>query len=268
MIKANQQSKSILIGCLTVTALLAGTLYLSLPAQFADAADTENRHRGKITDVEGVARKLPQLANDWITAVVGSDVVSGDRVRTLSDSQAELTLKELNVVRLGPLTTIDIVKLYEETKEGRDQTAIKVERGDIWALVSDVEDKADFKVSSPVAGAAITGTKFRISVAPDSSTILKVYKGEVRITNSPENAVLIPAELPDMRPKQIAKPKQVAGPAQISFKEWYFIVTGMQEIRIDGRGNLMAAGAFSPSDKDEENAWVEWNKRKDEELGK
>jgi len=232
------------------------------------AADVDDIHRGKVTEIEGVARKLPKQARDWITAEVGSDVISGDKVRTLSQSQAELTLQELDVVRMGPLTTVDIVKLYEETKEGQDETAIKVERGDIWALVAKKKEQTKFQVSTPVTGAAITGTKFRISVAPDSTTVLKVYSGEVKVTNSPDNTKLTAEDLPSIKPHLVAKPKQIKGPIQVSFKEWYYIIHGMQEIHVDASGKVVQSGAFSDNDDDENSEWVMWNKSKDEELGR
>ncbi len=234
------------------------------------ASDSLSSRRGKVTEVEGRAKRKPRTRDTWIKAVVGSDVISGDKVRTLRDSRAELTLKELNIIRLAPLTTIDIVKLYEETKEGRDETAIRVEKGDIWALVSNLEEEETFNLSTPVAGAAITGTKFRVSVADDSTTVLKVYRGEVKVTNSPGNAVLVPTELPQKTegPHRISGPKQVPGPRQVSFEEWYYIVKNMQQIRIGKDGRLLASGSFSEDDPDEQSDWVLWNKRRDQALGK
>ncbi len=231
-------------------------------------SDSLFQHRGRVTEVEGRAKRLPKFSEDWIAAVVGSEVISGDKVRTLKDSRAELTLKELNVIRLAPLTTIDIVKLYEETKEGRDETAIKLEKGDIWAHVSQVEEKTAFTLSTPVVGAAITGTRFRVSVAEDSSTVLKVYHGEVRVTNSPENTVLVPQELPQLKPRRIPGPKQIPGPRQVSFEEWYYIVKHMQEIRIGKDGRLVSCGSFSEDDPDEQTDWVRWNKERDARISR
>lgn len=232
----------------------------------SNMTDTTSAHRGQVTDVEGQARRLPIQSQDWIVAVKGSEVISGDKVRTLRDSRAELALRELNIIRMAPLTTIDIIKLYEETKEGRDQTQIDVEKGDIWALVNKVEETAVFNVSSPVAGAAITGTRFRLHVEEDSSTTLKVYEGEVGITNAPYNRVLVPRPLPTKERRQIQGPKQISGPRQVSFEEWYYIVKNMEEIRIGKNGQLVSSGSFSGNDADEQTEWVQWNLRRDREI--
>lgn len=231
-------------------------------------ADSSGQHRGEVSEVDGRVRKLPELSEDWIKAEKGSEVLSGDKMRTLRDSRAELTLKELNIIRMAPLTTIDIVKLYVETKEGLDETQIDVEQGDIWALVSEVEEDVAFNVATPVAGAAITGTKFRISVEEDSSTVLKVYKGEVRVTNAPEREDLEPEVLPQKEPERIPGPQQIPGPRQVTFEEWYYIVKNMQEIRISGKGELLASGNFSMDDPDEQSEWIQWNLERDKAINK
>jgi hypothetical protein len=230
--------------------------------------DSEKEQRGKITLLEGRARKLPLLSEEWMAAYEGNDVISGDKMKTLRDSRAELTLKELNVIRMAPLTTIDVVKLYEETKEGRDETLINLEKGDIWAMVSQIEEEVEFNISTPVAGAAITGTRFRISVADDSSTVLKVYQGEVSITNAPDKDDLLPLELPHKAPQLIQGPKLIPGPRQVTFEEWYYIVKKMQKIRIGPKGQLLASEGFTLEDPDEQTEWVRWNQERDREINK
>ncbi len=224
--------------------------------------------RGEVTYVEGRARKQPLQSEEWLTAEKGSAVVSGDKVRTLRESRAELELMKLDIIRLAPMTTIDIVKLYEETKEGRDETQINVDQGNIWALVGKVKEDAEFNISTPVAGAAITGTRFRIEVEEDSSTLLKVYEGEVKITNAPGNKTLQPQALPQKERKQIEGPKRIQGPRQVSFEEWYYIVKNMQQIRIAKSGELVSSGSFSQDDADEQTDWVKWNLERDKKLGR
>lgn len=232
------------------------------------SAEPSPGHTGEVTYVKGRARRRPLDVDEWIRAREGSEIISGDKVRTLRDSRAELSLKEMNLIRLAPLTTIDIVKLYEESKEGRDETQIDVEKGDIWAHVAEVEEDAKFNISTPVTGAAITGTRFRISVDKDSSTVLKVYEGEVRVTNLPDQEELVPQELPETGPKRIQGPKQIPGPRQVTFEVWYYIVKNMQEIRIGKDGQLLASGSFSPDDPDEQTKWVKWNLKRDQERKK
>ncbi|MFH1861317.1 MAG: FecR family protein [bacterium] len=229
------------------------------------AVDT-TQHRGAVTFVEGRARRLPPLAEEWIRAEMGSEILSGDKMRTLVESRAELTLRELDIIRMAPMTIVDIVRLYEETKAGNDETRIHVEKGDIWALVGEKKEKVNFDVSTPVAGAAIKGTRFSISVAEDSTTTLKVYKGEVYIANQPSGSTLSPEELPATPPRHIEGPKQIPGPQQVIFEEWYYIVKSMQKIKIGSHGELLTAESFSPDDPEEKNDWVQWNLERDKRI--
>ncbi|MCX6639851.1 MAG: FecR family protein [bacterium] len=229
--------------------------------------DVKIKHRGEVTHVDGNAKRQPSQSEEWVNAIQGSEVTSGDKVRTLRDSRAELALTNLNVLRLAPMTTIDIKKLYEETKEGKDETQIDVEQGDIWAMVGEVKETSTLNIGTPVAGTAITGTRLRISVEDDSSTMLKVYEGEVKITNAPDNKNLLPKDLPKLH-KQIPGPKQIKGPRQVTMEEWYYIVKKMQSIQISKDGEVVSSGDFSTKDQDEQSDWVKWNLERDSVEGK
>ena len=227
-----------------------------------------SKETGLVTFVDGTLKKKLIDASEWTVAGKDTAVVSGEKVRTMNKSRAELALRELDVLRLAPRTTIDIIKLYEESKSSKDETLINVEEGDMWAMVGEVETGAEFNVNTPVAGAAITGTVFRMSIDKDSTTQLKVYKGEVQISNSPGNPNLTAEPVPFKERKKISGPKQVPGPKQVTFKEWLYIVKDMQSIRVDKKGELIESGDFTDKDADEQSDWVKWNKILDEERKK
>jgi len=77
----------------------------------------EADQKGIVTFVEGSARKQKVTEEEWHRVLVDSTVISGERVRTFSESRAELEIARLDRVRMAPRTTIDILKLYEETVE-------------------------------------------------------------------------------------------------------------------------------------------------------
>lgn len=221
-------------------------------------------HTGMVTYVDGTLKKKFMEAEEWSPADKDTTVAAGDKVRTMHMSRAEIQLKELDILRLAPKTTIDIIKLFEETKEKKDRTEINVEGGDIWAMVGEVKTGSEFNVNTQVAGAAITGTVFRMSVDQDSSAELKVYRGEVQITNAPLNKNLKPQPMPFIKPGRIPGPQQVPGPRQVSLDEWIYIVKEMQSIKIGGRGDLISSGDFTSEDPEEKTDWVRWNRERDE----
>lgn len=219
--------------------------------------------KGLVTYVDGRVKKKNINSEDWENAPENTEIFSGDKVRTYQRSRAELELVRLEIVRMAPETIIDIMKLYEETKEEVRELEIRIERGELWANVAKVSASTRFKLSTPVAVAAVTGTTLRMRVEPDSTTELRVYKGEVRITNAPEREDLKPRLI---KPRRIKGPHRVPGPRQVTLEEWVYIVREMQRIKIDPGGRVIWTGAFSLEDPEEKTEWVLWNLRRDKLL--
>jgi len=221
-------------------------------------SESQDAKKGVVTYVDGqVKRKSSDLEN-WQNAPVNTEVLSGDKVRTYIDSRAELDLSELDVIRLAPRTVIDIVRLYEETKEKKVKTNISVEQGQLWANVHPVEANTEFDISAPVAAAAITGTVLRLDVDEDSTTTLKVYKGEVQLRRQPQQ-LLKPMQTGSLKPTQIQGPSQVQGPKEVTADEWIKIIKAMQQITVSKNGEIINFGGFSIQDKDEQSPWIRWN---------
>ena len=236
---------------------LAGAVVVLASVLFA----TDEDKKGVVTYADGQVKRKAAEAELWNDAPVNTDVLSGDQMRTYRQSRAELNLAELDIIRLAPRTTIDIVKLYEETRENKLKTQITLKEGELWAQVHEIEMNTEFDISAPVAAAAITGTILSLRVEADSTTQLKVYKGEVRLTNAPERKDLVPKTVG--KPVQIQGPVQVAGPHQVSVEEWLYIVESMQQITLDKKGKVISKGGFKEGDRDEQRDWVAWNKLRD-----
>jgi hypothetical protein len=234
-------------------------LMLLLTGFFVRVGKSDEK-KGIVAYVDGDVKKQPPASEIWENAPIKSAVNSGEKVRTYQQSRAELELVQLDIIRLAPKTIVFLDKLYEETKEKKLKTDIKVERGEIWASVHEVDAQTDFDIAAPIT-AAITGTILRMKVDDDSSTQLKVYKGEVKITNAPEKADLTPRTI---KPYQIQGPHQIPGPHPVTLEEWVYIVKSMQQITINPKGQVVSAGDFKSQDPDENTPWVDWNKKREE----
>jgi hypothetical protein len=252
-------------GHILFIALLVGISLASrswAPPQTTSSPKTDGAKKGLFTVVEGSVKKKQVQDPDWIRAQVKTDVLGGDRVRTLVQSRAEMNLAQLDVIRLAPQTTIDVVKLYEETKEKKIATQIKVKEGDIWGKVKSVDANSSFEVSSDIAGAAITGTIFRLHQDSAKQEMqLKVYTGEVKISNVPEKMGSITPHT--IRPSQVQGPTQVPGPRQITMEEWVYLVRSYQQITIGANKQVKSVGNFKRTDRDENSDWVRWNLQRD-----
>ena len=227
-------------------------------------AQDNNEKKGIVTYTDGTVKKRSEEIELWQDAPINTDVLSGDKVRTYAESRAEIDLAQLDIIRLAPKTIIDILKLYEETKEKKVQTTIKLNTGEIWASVHEVEMDTEFDISAPVGAAAITGTVLSLKVEEDSTAQLKVYKGEVTITTVPEKTGMEPKSIQPLRkPHQIQGPTEVAPPHEVGLEEWMYIVNAMQQITFDKRGKVLSMGSFSTDDKEEQSSWVQWNFKRD-----
>jgi hypothetical protein len=218
--------------------------------------------KGIVTYIDGQVKRKASSVEEWTSAPVNTEILSGDRVRTFLDSRAELDLAQLDIIRLAPRTEVDIIRLYEETREKQVATQIHLAEGEIWGSIGKIETGTEFDVSAPIAAAAITGTVFRLKVETDSTTQLKVYSGEVQITNTMEKKE--PTTIDSPVPRQIEGPRQIAPPHEVSVEEWMVIIQSMQQITIDKLGRIISQGSFSHKDRDEKDKWVLWNKKRDE----
>jgi len=227
---------------------------------FSQKPQTQIEKKGLVTYTDGRVKKKQINDDEWKNAAKDTTVLGGDRVRTYQRSRAELELLELDIIRMAPETIIDIVKLYEETKHKIKETQISVQKGDIWANINKKKDDTKFGISAPVAVAAITGTVLRMGVSSDSTTELRVYRGEVQITNAPEKTDLTPKRIGVY---EVPGPHEVPGPYEVSMEEWIYIVKNMQKIVIDKKGQVKEVGEFKNTDKDELTKWVRWNLERD-----
>ena len=113
---------------------------------FASGGDEK---KGVVTFASGQVKRSPSGSEEWQNAPVDTDILSGDKVRTYQNSRAELNLAELDLIRLAQRTIIDIIQLYQETKERQMKTQIKVDEGEIWANIEKVKVNAEFNLSAP-----------------------------------------------------------------------------------------------------------------------
>ena len=226
--------------------------------------------KGKVTYVDGTVKKK-FIESDQFDEDVKLDgaVKSKESYKTMIKSRAELELKDMDIIRLAPKTTIDLISLYEELLDDKsEKTKIKLEEGDIWAQVNSSDEDSDFEFESGIGSAAITGTNFRVTKGSNGSTTMKVYHGEVKLSNSKNPDKITPKSVKDFKPKSRSlAPKEISGPKEVSLKEWVYIVKNMQKISFDKNGKITSAGEFSNNDYDEKSEWVEWNRKRDRSKG-
>jgi hypothetical protein len=119
-----------------------------------------------------------KIHNEWVTAFIGQEIPTSTIISTGFGSEAKISIggMELNV---KPLTRVSINELNGNT------TRISLQSGRVRATRS-TSRNVDFRVSTPVATAAVRGTDFNISF-----NRVDVYEGLVQFSQG-EAFVMIP----------------------------------------------------------------------------
>ncbi len=247
---------------MNIAILLTIALFLTsyMPAFAADTPASA----GTVTYVKGTAQKKAAKGEDWERAKENTQLTSGDKIKTLEKTRAEIRLEAGKVIRLDENTTVDLVKLVEES-QNRVETDIKLEQGNLWAKVGKLGENAELKVESPIAGASIRGTTFRVEVAIDGATQLNVYEGAVEVYNPMQKATGPITRIE--APREVAKPGYIEGPKEVSLDEWSYIVRNMQKFTITPAG-VKQVVKFSKNDSEEQSDWVRWNQEMDKRMEK
>jgi hypothetical protein len=234
-----------LAAAVTAAALIAA-------AALAAPAATEPPSAGSITFLDGDASRVASGRPTRLKA--GSIIYQGDVIETARRTRVELTLVDLSVLRLGPLSKVELAAAAFGKGADDRKVSAKLRVGNVWASVTKaLGGEARFEVKTENAVAGVRGTTFRVDASTDKSVVVKVYSGTVAVAAGP---------LP--RPEHAAPAggarQQVAGPKEVSREQWERIVTSMMQVKVAADGSPAEPEAFALAQADE---WETWNRERD-----
>ncbi|MCK4777698.1 MAG: FecR domain-containing protein [Actinomycetia bacterium] len=235
-------------------------LYVSLAG-----AENSNNPGALINRIEGdVFRKYIKVDN-WTKARAQTSISVQESIHTYTRSKAELIIDNNKIIRLAPKTLINIISLLESNDSAKEYTELELEEGSVWANIDELDNDADFRITSDTAGTAVRGTVFSVSVDEQKNTEIKVYRGEVKVEkksiDNTETEINQNKDVIFKKPEKIDKPYRV-----VSREEWTFIVSEMHRIiiRKDNNEKPEVTKFTSQDDKNSEmNKWIEWNLQMD-----
>lgn len=134
----------------------------------------------QIISVQGAGEQRPPTSSDWQDAHAAQPLAAGAYVRTHEAARMALLLADETQVRLNQNTVLQ-VKSIEPGITG--STLLRLESGRAWAQTRRPVGNT-LQMQTPAATAAIRGTDWEISVAPDGRTLLTVLSGHVELTNA------------------------------------------------------------------------------------
>jgi hypothetical protein len=237
------------------TAIAVAAAGLLLTAAFATRAAAPPP-AGSITFVDGEATRLP-AGGKKLKLENGAKVFQGDVIETVSRTRLELTLVDQSVLRLGPLSRVEL----DAAAFGKDpldrKVSAKLRVGNVWAHVTKtLGGEARFEVKTDNAVAGVRGTTFRVDASTDKSCVVKVYSGTVAVAAGPLPRPAHGEAAPDGKPART----QVAGPKEVTRVQWERIVTSMMQVKVAADGSASEAEEFAANEADE---WERWNRERD-----
>lgn len=99
-----------------------------------------------ITDVHGDVEGRAPAQSAWAARAVNDALVEFERVRTLSDSTAQITFRDLSRLRLNPNSNATIQTMRSDPLTGTEVTKVNLVSGDFYALLNQVSDRTAFSV--------------------------------------------------------------------------------------------------------------------------
>lgn len=210
--------------------------------------------------LEGSAQVLAKGSRESRPLRMKDALRGGDEVSIAKKSRLEIALPDRSTLRFADGTRFKIIQAFEgDTKDVK----VHVTVGRAWANVSKtVGIKRKFEVSCDNAVAGVRGTVYRMNVNEDRSALIRVYDGEVAVSGATK-----PMDKGEQvfgkQPTKIAGPTPVAGPHKISMEEWTVLLKSMMQVRIGFDGKADKPREFTQ--KEDQDEWVDWNRRRDEQ---
>jgi hypothetical protein len=135
----------------------------------------------ELVAVDGAVEVLPAGSDAWVPAALGADIRPGDRIRTGRAAQALLAFFEGSTTTVAPETEVTVQQLSAR-RNGEGRTVVLYQaRGETTHQVEPAGADARFEVVTPVAVAAVHGTRFAVRVQPDEVTYVVVESGVVSV---------------------------------------------------------------------------------------
>ena len=252
--KTGESGKHPLVVALVALGIAALVGFFVTLAMFsAHAADRKNV--GSVAFLEGEASVT--RGTSGAALAVGSPLYDGDRLKTAQGARMEAKLNDGSILRLAPGSELKLDEAkFTKGDNGAKKVKLSLTFGRVWASVTKLfGSESSFQVTTENAVAGVRGTRFAAEKIATGDTTVRVYSGQVLVSNAP-----VYAKAGHTKAKRV----QVQGPSEINQKQWNELVAGaMQQVRVSQSGEMSAVESFAMAGDD----WAAWNAERDRAAG-
>ncbi|MBI5510163.1 MAG: FecR domain-containing protein [Deltaproteobacteria bacterium] len=222
----------------------------------AEAAD---QTIGTVSYLQGPAQRARGSVDKWSQLQEKASVFQGDRLKTGDDARLEATLADGSKLRLAANSELNLEKMDFSKKKATKTVKAKLVIGRLWASVTKLlSTESKFEVNTGNAVAGVRGTRFTAAKEAGGQTTVKVYSGQVLVSNQPIYAV---------KGHTKANRVEVAGPQEVSKNQWEELVAGaMQMVTVAANGDMQPPASFAMAEPGKDD-WEAWNGERDKVAG-
>ncbi|MBN2354875.1 FecR domain-containing protein [candidate division KSB1 bacterium] len=142
-----------------------------------------------VTDRSGTVQSRESAEMLWRDLSLYSKLYENNRVRTLSNSYAEISFQDQSRIRLNENSQAVIQKMRVDLLKKERDSSVKLEKGAAFALLQTNHKKKKFNLNIPGVKTEINSKNFWVQKDEDATKIAN-YEGEIKVS-SLETSVII-----------------------------------------------------------------------------
>lgn len=172
---------------------------ISLAGESINKAITAKTKSEENRDVEAEARLLDRqgrvegqkaIETSWNERRLNAILSEQEKLRTLSDSTAQVVFRDASRLRLNPNSQAVIQRMRVDPLTRREEAKISLVEGDFYALLSSESSRSRLEVSLPSADAQIDSGNFWVSQDEEAAKFSNFEEKPVTISAAGETLVL------------------------------------------------------------------------------
>jgi len=141
-----------------------------------------------LNDRRGTVQNRKQSDLIWHDAALYARLIETEKIRTLSQSLAEILFRDESRLRINENSQAVIQKMTYNLLENKQESTVSLVEGDIYALLAGSPRKK-FNVAVPGVETKIDSTNFYVNKQKDSAMFAN-YQGEIEVSSKGASVVL------------------------------------------------------------------------------
>ena len=142
-----------------------------------------------VTDRSGTVQGKTAVEMLWSDLSLYSKLYENNRVRTLSDSYAEISFQDQSRIRLNENSQAVIQKMRVDLLNKERDSSVKLEKGAAFALLQSNQKKKKFNLNIPGVKTEINSKSFWVQKS-DEATKIANYEGEIQLSSGESTVVI------------------------------------------------------------------------------